>query len=365
MKKLRLIRYFILAAFIMPLLATAQFTDTKEIYKTYAVLPETQIEILNKYGKIEIKTWDKDSVTFNIKIRVEEKKLSKLEESIRGIDFDITNSDHYLIVRTDVAKNKSSLSKEFNRFKETLLKSDGNIQVDYLVWMPESNRLKIENKFGDIYIGDYKGETDINLSNGNLKAHNFESQLNMTLNFANASLNSIKKGRLDCNFSELFIRNAETLRITSKSTEFEFAEIQNLDADSRRDRFRIRHADNVEVRSSFSSFRINDITDKINLRSEYGDIDIDKVAPGFNSMNIESKSMDINIYFEPETSFNFEITNTKANFDYSSNFEIVDTETFGDKDITTIVKGYFKEKSESTPKLLIKANSGTINLRSN
>uniref|UniRef100_UPI003217510D hypothetical protein n=1 Tax=uncultured Draconibacterium sp. TaxID=1573823 RepID=UPI003217510D len=365
MKKLILIRCFMLATLLMPLIVNAQFTDTKEINKTYPVLPETQIEIQNKYGKIEIRTWDKDSVAFNIKIRVEEKKLSKLEESIRDIDFDITNSEHYLIVRTDVEKNKSSLGKEINRFKETLLQSEGNIQVDYIVFMPNSNRLKLENKFGDIYIGDYNGEININLSNGNLKAHNFENQIDLTLNFADASINSIKRGRLECNFSELFIRDAESVRIQSKSTEFEFEQISNLDANSRRDKFRIRRADIIEARSSFTSFRLNEITDRINIRSEYGNIDIDKITPDFNNINLESKSMDINIYFEPETAFNFEIVNTKSDVDYSSNFEIVDTEITDEKDGSTKLKGYYGEKSDSAPKLYIRANSGTINLRSN
>lgn len=365
MKKVRLINYFILTVFLIPMLANAQFTETKEIRKSFAVLPETQIEILNKYGKIDIKTWNKDSVVFDIKIRIEEKNLSKLEESIRGIDFDITDSEHYLIVRTDVERNKSSLSKEIKRFKETLLKSGGNIQVNYTVWMPDSNRLKIENKFGDIYIGDYKGEIDINLSNGNLKAHNFENKLDLTLNFADASINSIKQGRLECNFSDLFVRNAESLRIKSKSTEFEFQEIQNLDADSRRDKFRIRQIEILEARSTFTSYRLNKISDRANIRAEYGDIDIEKIASDFSLMNIESKSTDVNLYFDAETKFNFEITHTKSELDFSSDFESIDTKTSGEKESTTNLSGYFRESSENNVKLFINANSGNINLRSN
>ncbi|QIA09748.1 hypothetical protein [Draconibacterium halophilum] len=95
-----------LLVFLVPLMVNAQFTDTKEIRKSYAITPETQIEITNKYGKIDFKNWDKDSVKFQINIRVEEKKLSKLEESIEEIDFDITNSEHYLIMRTVVEKIK-------------------------------------------------------------------------------------------------------------------------------------------------------------------------------------------------------------------------------------------------------------------
>ncbi|MDX1284917.1 MAG: DUF4097 family beta strand repeat-containing protein, partial [Draconibacterium sp.] len=312
MRRLKMIWYFVFTCWLMPNLAIAQFTETKEMTKHFKVTPETQIEISNKYGKVEINTWDKDSVVIEIKIRVEEKKLSKLEQSIKNIDFNITDSQHYLIVRTDVEKNKTGLGREITRFKESLLSSDGNIQVDYTVWMPDKNELKVENKFGDIFIGDYLGEVEINLSNGNLKAHDFEGDLSLILNFADATINSVAKGRLDCNFSELYVKKAESLRIKSKSTDFEFGELKDLNAESRRDKFRIRIADLVDARSSFTNFRINELTDRLNIRSEYGDIEVEETAQDFSNINIESKSTDINLYFNESSNFNFEIIHTKS-----------------------------------------------------
>ncbi|WP_297088567.1 DUF4097 family beta strand repeat-containing protein [uncultured Draconibacterium sp.] len=353
----------VLIVIMVPFCVSAQFTDTREITKTYRITPETQIEISNKYGKIDIKNWDKDSVRFRISIRVEEKKLSKLEESIDGIDFDITNSEHYLIVRTAVEKNRSTLGREIKKFKETLLSSDGNVQVDYTVWMPDSNRLKVDNKFGDIYIGDYKGEADITLSNGNLKAHNFINTLNLTLNFADASVNSISKGRLDCNFSELFVRNMGTVRIQSKSTEFELQKVENLSANSRRDKFRIRQIELLDARSSFTSFRINELADRIKIQAEYGDIELEKTAADFSNVNIESKSTDINLYFSRESAFSYNLKNTKAEVDLGPDFIIVKEEMLDEKEKEMLITGYFGKQAESPEKLRINANSGNINIR--
>ena len=39
------------------------------------------------------------------------------------IDFDFTDSQHFLIVRTRVGENMSTLEKEFLKFKESLLQS--------------------------------------------------------------------------------------------------------------------------------------------------------------------------------------------------------------------------------------------------
>ncbi|WP_372651097.1 DUF4097 family beta strand repeat-containing protein [Draconibacterium sp.] len=347
---------------LAPLLVNAQFTDTKEIRKSYAITPETQIEITNKYGKIDFKSWDKDSVKFLINIRVEEKKLSKLEESIEEIDFDITNSEHYLIVRTIVEKNLGTLGREIKKFKETLLSSDGNIQVDYTVWLPDSNRLKVDNKFGDIYIGDYKGEADITLSNGNMKAHDFR-HLNLTLNFADATINKIEKGRLDCNFSELFTKEMGTIHLQSKSTEFEFQEVESLSASSRRDKFRIRKVELLDAQCSFTTFRINKLVDRAKIQAEYGDIEMEGTEADFSGVNIESRSTDINLYFNSESAFSFDIQHTKADVSFDSDFSIEKEDVLDEKENEIKITGNFRKTQNPSEKLTIRANSGNINLR--
>ena len=104
MKLLKTILWIFLLTGLLPFKTFAQFTETKEISKRFTISPETQIEIVNKYGKIELNTWEKDSVAIDIDIRVEEKKLSRLEKSMEEIKFDITNNQHFLIVKFYCAK---------------------------------------------------------------------------------------------------------------------------------------------------------------------------------------------------------------------------------------------------------------------
>ena len=361
MNKLRGIG-LVLLVFLSSFGAQAQFSETKEMNKSFSINDKTQIEISNKYGKIDIKTWDKDSVRFEVKIRVEEKKLSKVKESLESVDFNITSSQNYLIFQTEVDKNKSGLGKEIQKFKETLLSSDGNIQIDYKVWMPNSNPLKIENKFGDIYIGDYEGEIHIDLSNGNLKASDFTQRLDLVLNFADATINTIEQGRLECNFSQLDVKKAGTVRIASKSTEFDIQEADNLNLNSRRDKYRIRQVDLVDAEGSFSNFRISNLTDRINVRTEYGDLEVEKTAPDFSGMVIQSKNTDVSLYFDRSTPFNYEFTYTKTELSLSSLMTETSKEV-SDDEKTVKVKGSFGKKTEEAPKLNISADSGSINIR--
>ncbi len=362
MKNLKLIAILCIWC-LLPVMAAAQFTETKELKKEFKVTEQTQIEITNKYGKIDIHTWDKDSVVFEINIRVEARKLSKLEDVVDGINFDITSNENFLILRTNVDKNKNSLGKELQRFKESILKDDGNIQVDYEVWMPDSNELKIENKFGDIYIGDYHGEVSIDLSNGNLKAHNFYNHTKLNLTFADASVNSMEDGQVQSNFSELYIKKTGSINLNSKSSEFEINEIRDLEAESRRDKFRIREAEMINAKSSFSMFRIDELSDRLTLRSEYGNLDLGKATADFDNILIESKSTDISMYFNESASFNFEITHTDSNLDLCDEMKITREELLDEKSKKVKLTGTFGSKKNDENRLNITAVSGEISIR--
>ncbi len=346
---------------LLPAFVFGQFTETKEINKRFKVSSETRIEITNKYGKVELNTWDKDSVVINISIRVEDKKLSKLEKAIEDIDFEITDSQNFLIVRTITGESQSQLEKEFQRFKESLLQSDGKTEINYTVWLPKTNELKVENKFGDIFIGDYSGDVEITLSNGNLKSHDFDGKTELNLSFVDATINEIKSGRLNCNYSELYLKKAGKLRIQSKSTEYEINEIVDLDTDSRRDKFRIRQAENVEAKGSFSNFRINNLTDRITLRAEYGDIEIEKIASDFSNIFIESKAADIDLYFDKDSKFRFEITHTRAETSFSPEINVENEETLDEKEKKIKLTGNYGGNSDNV-KLLINATSGEMNI---
>ena len=362
MNRLRLTGYLLLATCMLPFWANAQFSKTRDIVKSFHITKETRVEIGNKYGKIDINTWEKDSVRFEVRISIEEKKLSKLQDALKEVDFNITSSQNYLIFITEVDKNKSGLAKEFQKFKETLLSSDGDIKIDYTVWMPNSNQLKIDNKFGDIFIGDYKGEVRIDLSNGNLKASDFSQPLDLTLNFADATINSIEQGRLECNFSQLYVKKVGSVRVSSKSSEFDIREATDLNLNSRRDKFRIGQVDLVDAEASFSNIRISELSDRINIRTEYGDLEIEDTAPDFGGLVIQSKNTDIDLSFDRESDFNYDFTYSKTELLLSPMMKNEKKEVSEDEK-TVKEKGYFGNNSKETPKLNVSAESGSLKIR--
>lgn len=341
----------------------AQFTETRESVKRFAIRPETRIDITNKYGRIELNTWAKDSVVIKFRMEINEKKPDKLAKTLKTLDFDVSNSQYYLVVKTQVDKNRSQIENELQRFKETLLQTNGSIRIDLTVWLPDNHELRLENKFGDIIMGDYKGETQISLSNGKLKTGDLEKRSTLNLNFADAQFNNLTNSRIISNYSDVEVKNSGTLRLESKSSTIEVLNSEDLSIDSRRDKIRIRLADRIDAYGSFTQYRISEMKNKANFRLSYGSLEIEKVLNSFSNIYIDSRSASLNLYFQPDAKFNFEITETKTDLKLDREMRVENKEVIDAKEGKNRHTGYFGKKMKED-QLIINAVAGETNILS-
>ena len=356
---------FLLAVifFMTSLLASAQFTETREFVKRFKIQPETRIDITNKYGRIELNTWKKDSVVIQFKMEINEKKPMKLEKTLDNLDFDISNSQHFLIVKTQIDKNRNQFENELLKFKETILQTNGNIRIDMAVWLPDNHELHLENKFGDIIMGDYEGETQINLSNGKLRTGDLSKRSIINLSFADATISNLTNARIISNYSDIVIKNSDIIRFESKSSTIEIMNSEDLSIDSRRDKFRIRLADKLDATGNFSQFRISELKDKANMKLTYGSLEVEKTINTFSSIYIESRSADVNLYFSPEAKFNYEITESKTDLKLGREMKEEDHEVLDSKENKIRHSGYFGKKMKED-QLIINAVGGETNVLS-
>ncbi len=348
---------------LFSLSAHAQFTETREFVKRFKIQPDTRIDITNKYGKIELNTWKKDSVVIQFRMEINEKKSDKLSKTLDKLDFDISNSQYYLIVKTQVDKNRSQIESELVKFKETMLQTNGNIRIDLVVWLPDDHELRLENKFGDIVMGDYQGETQISLSNGKLKAGSLTKLANLNLSFADANINNLSNARILSNYSDIEIKNSVVLRFESKSSNIEVLNSEDLKIDSRRDKFRIRIAAKIDATGNFTQFRISELKNKAKMRLSYGSLDLEKILNDFEDIYIEARSADLNLYFNPEAKFNYQITETKTDLNLGRELKEEDKEVLDSKENKVRHSGYFGKKM-GNDQLIINAVGGETNILS-
>ncbi len=309
MKKRDLIfNALLLSAVIWPSgLAAQTFTDNKETRRTFKAGPETTIEVDNKYGKIHVIPWKKDSVRFEAEAMISSSNLSRLQKVRDNIRFDFNVSDYYVTATTDFGNTGNQILTELKNISDNLITGRNSIEINYTIYCPEKVNLSVINKFGDIYMDDISGRVKVSLSNGDIRINSINGEAQIEVNFGTGVINNLTDGRLTVSYSDLMIRKADKLDLSSKSSTLNISEAGNLKIDSRRDKIFITDIDRFFGSGDFSQIWIGSLGCEANADLKFGNLTIDRVRTDFCKLDLRSEYTDISLYLEKGTRYTSEL----------------------------------------------------------
>lgn len=275
------------------------YERSRELTRSFEVTGQTEIQVSNKYGNIHLIPWDKDSVRFEISLVVKASKESKVDRTFEYIDFDFKATEYYVIAQT-VFQGSGDFWTEVTDLASNLFSSGTTTQIDYTIHFPVNNELKIENKFGNIYTTDHTSKVEIDLSNGDLKAHAFKGDSRISLEFGNADIEEIDRGKIILKYAELNLEKSDFLDIESRSSKIYITESEDIKVNLRRDRLNVKLLKSLTGEVSFSYLDIREITGKIDLITKYGELEIKELSPDIDFVSIDSEFSDIIFPIDPE-----------------------------------------------------------------
>ena len=161
----------------------------------------------------------------------------------------------------------------------------------------------------------------------------------------------------------MYIKKAEKLSLTGKSSEFDLDVVKDLTTDSRRDKFRIQEVTSLNAKGSFTNYRIDELVETGNIKTEYGNIFLEKVSQNFKSVYIESKSTDCELAFNRSSAFGFEIMQTKSQFSFAPEIKRDKETVLDEKEKKIETSGTFGSGSKVV-KLQMNVASGQIRIDS-
>lgn len=341
--------------------ATAQVSESATIKKAFQVDKSTIVDIANKYGDITLETWEKDSVKVYIDYEVSEKNRERLNKKLDEINFELTQSGHYVVINTIIGSSKNMLMSEITRFKETIGVGESTVSINMKIMLPDNLDLRIKNKFGNIYVDDYKGDITIELSNGKLKAHDLTGYANIKLNFGDGIIRNIDTGNLEIYYSDFNLSSSRKLRITSKTSDITITEIEQLLVNSSRDEYRIRMIADFETESSWTDFSINEFKHSSDVRMNYGDLTIERIHPTMENIVIDAKSTRISLYLDNQLDVNFDII-TDKDLSLPMEASVDSTETINEKDKVMRYMGRTGDIDKDKPRLILNTSSADISI---
>lgn len=287
-------------------------SETRNFIKTIPVYKETLLEVYNKYGTIQITQWKKDSVMIRAEIKAVASNNEKLGKMFDGININMTESRDHIRAETNFSQNIGMILENFKGMTSKIITYDSRLEINYYITLPEYINLKIENKYGDVYMEDLTGDFSLSLSNGSFKANSLGKNSTLSLAFCNATINSISSGKINSSFSEISSSELGDIAINSISSKYEIKGAGSITVESRRDKFYIDNIKTIKGTSYFTDFNVKNLSREASLSTRYGNFIVDRIEKGFESVNFNSGYSDITLGFDPGSSYNIEIRHLNA-----------------------------------------------------
>ena len=307
--------------------APAKQVFTKNIKKEFSVSANGTCEISNRYGIVELKTWDKNKVKVDVLISIKADTEASANNSMENIVIYFDNSADFVSARTEIKEKMSKWN------------SNKNLSIDYLVYIPESLNLKLTNKYGNVSIPNCTGSVSLNLKHGDASVSSIEGDFDLVLahgnliskqintmsgsvSYSDVSVAKINNLRLNSKYSEYTLPVVGKLILNSKYDEFIVGQADLLDSEAKYTEFKIGKCEELLIEAEFTDLDIDLLKDAARFNMKYGEANIASLARGFGNISLAGKYTDFNLNVEEGSNYQLTAVCDYAGIDYPSNLRV-------------------------------------------
>ncbi|WP_159516958.1 hypothetical protein [Sunxiuqinia indica] len=270
------LKFKLLFLFFGLLYLSAQADEyTREEHSAYLKSVINSLDITNKFGTITINDFGGDSIIVDALITVENSNEGKAEYLLDQIEIKINRVGSLLKVETEIKDD---------------FKTKRNFSIDYTINIPADRNLTVANKFGDVVINKLNANGKFNISYGNISTGDLlapeNSKINMEIAYGKADIESVNHLQTEIRYSKLFIGQALSMYADSKYSGLNIEEIDALTLESKYDGVSIEEINSLKADSKYTNYDIEKLGKSLVLDTQYGSVQIDKVADTFENIDI-------------------------------------------------------------------------------
>ncbi|MFK7932431.1 MAG: hypothetical protein AB8G22_02920 [Saprospiraceae bacterium] len=304
---------------------------TKTIKKEFGITADGTTSIYNKYGQINLQTWDKSRVKIEVTILVNAGSESEAQEVFERIDVDFSNGNDYVKAETEIESQKSGWWSWGDN------KSDYNIS--YKVFLPATNNIDIINKYGNVNAEAIEGSATVAVKYGNFRLEGIGENATINLGYGNGTVVAARDVTSEISYGRILFKEAKELSLTSKYSKvtidkandirsetkydtYDIGEVRDFRNNGKYDSFNIEYADNIVVGSKYTEVYAQKVGNSLDFDLEYGGATVEKVAKGFADIRIVGSYADFKINVEDGASYRMEATANYAGIRYPEDMNV-------------------------------------------
>ncbi|MFP4488922.1 MAG: hypothetical protein ACLFN1_06425 [Bacteroidales bacterium] len=291
---------FIQLILILPVSVYAADVD-KTINREFDASKIDLLKIDNRYGDVEIVSSGNNKINIIVDVQLSHPSDSRAEKLLSMINVLFSENDNTIEARTDIDR----------QFKLNGTGPNRSFSIDYRVEMPEDMDLDISNRYGNINTDELSGHVDIRIKYGSLFIKELSRGNKEPLNSVTAEYlrvgNIDNAGWLELNMmhvAKFNISSAQALLVNSRySINNTIDMVSSVVIDSQYDKFEIGNANNIVAESAYTSYKVEQLSNKLNIKTKYGSVDLDYVKPGFEQIKFDIQYTPLSIEIDESASY--------------------------------------------------------------
>ncbi len=256
----------------------------KKISRQFAVRPADKLLIDNTYGRVKVQPWDKNEITVDILMEARAKTQAEANELLERISVTEGNKNGVYSFETVIAKAKNNIiSCEFD--------------ISYIVRIPYKNALSVTNKYGDVSLMDFEGALDLDISYGDLFLSGSHGPAQIKMAFGDATIQYMKKGKVNMSYGDLRLSDADELDITSKYGDTKIDTIGELHMLQEYGDLKIRSVAKMDGHVSYSDMEVNTLQKSMDITLQYSGITtLREIGPNVSLVKINAQYSDLALH---------------------------------------------------------------------
>jgi len=289
----------------------------KEIQRDFTVNKETSLELVNKYGNVDILKGNDNNLSIKVIVKINTRDRARAEEMMKMIQISVSQEGSIIRASTE-------LDEDFGDYFRGVGNQSGSLEINYTVTMPVSVPLNLSNKYGNVFIDELLSTSTIDVKYGKLTANKIlhdsnEPLTKIYLSYSNGTLQDTKWIEMDIKYSKINITNSKALVIVSKYSKVYITNGSSVVSESKYDTYDIDKLTNFVTNAAYGHFEIRNLEKKLQVESKYTDFMVERISAGFESIKVDNSYGTYKLGIDPAASYQLDSYSKYCSVDYPEN----------------------------------------------
>lgn len=289
----------------------------KVIKKEFEVHADALLEIDNSYGNLNVMTWDENRIVIEVHIKAKGNDAESVQQKLDEITVQFSATKEVVSAETIFTSENS------NWFSKIFLNNSVSFQVNYLVKMPKTNHVSLENDYGNIMLDDLAGRADISCDYGKITTKNLLADHNkIEFDYSdNCYFEYIKSGTIEADYSGFTLAKTKNINISADYTDAKVEVAEKVVFDTDYGSLIVGKVNSLEGEADYQDIRVENLYQTMGIDLAYGDLYVNRIAASSKDIRIDAAYSDIDLNMASDYAFDFAVYLKYADLETPSDFQ--------------------------------------------